>query len=219
MDTNTKIYQIDKHKQLIPLNGSTVNFSCFFEVKSKDNKPFQIAIVEQGEIKPKQWKLAENGSINGQFESDGQLKSYFIVLKAQNPCECSVQIIVKPKETQDNNQLPQPTSKLPPHYSTLVDDSTNSGPRPELSPRRPKVVGGTDHQHSESNKSGNLPPSFGRPGVDLVQNNPESYFQLKYVLGISVAIIVVYFLFRYRKTIFGKFVKESFAPSISNSSF
>jgi hypothetical protein len=212
MDTNTKIYQIDKHKQLIPLNGATVNFSCFFEVKSKDNKPFQIAIVEQGEIKPKQWKLAENGSINGQFESDGQLKSYFIVLKAQNPCECNVQIIVKPKET--TSQLP------PPHYSTLADDSTNSGLGPELSPRRPLVVGGTD-RHSDPNKgkAGNLPPFFKETGVDLVQNKPESYFQLKYVVGISVAIIFVYLLFKYRKTIFGKFAKENFAPSISNSSF
>jgi hypothetical protein len=187
MDANTKIYQIDKHKQLIPLNGTMVNFSCFFEVKSRDNKPFQIAIVEQGEIKPKQYKSAENGSINGQFESDGQLKSYFMVLKAQNPCECNVQIIVKPKEpTTQGVQSP------PPHYSTLLDDSIEG----QADPNQMKGARVEHHQ-------------------PIVQIKAESYFQLKYILGISVVIVVVYLLYKYRK----KFTRDSFAASISNSSF
>ena len=98
MDASTKTYQVDKHKQLIPINGSMVNFSCFFEVTSKDKKPFNITIVEQGEIKPKQYKLVDNGYINGKLESDGQLKSYFLVLKSQQPCECNVTIKLQPKE-------------------------------------------------------------------------------------------------------------------------
>ena len=185
MDANTKIYQIDKHKQLIPLNNSIVNFSCFFEVKSRDNKPFQIAIVEQGDIKPKQYKLAENGSINGQFESDGQLKSYFLVLKAQNPCECNVQIIVKPKE-----------------------------PRPPTQDKPPQQPDPTETKGTP----GQGPLAFPQSGGEYQVSKPPSYFQLKYVLGISAAIIVVYLLYRYRKTIFGKFTQDITA-SISNSSF
>ena len=183
MDTNTKIYQVDKHKQLIPLNGAMVNFSCFFEAKSRDNKPFQIAIVEQGDIKPKQYKLVENGSINGQLESDGQLKSYFMILKAQNPRECSVQIIVKPKEA----PLPTP---LPP-------DSAPDSPPSSLHTPSP-------------------PSSLHTPSPSSI---PTSYFQLKYILGISAAIIVVYLLYRYRKTIFAKFESKVEDLSISNTSF
>jgi len=104
MDTShTKTYYVDKHKQLIPLNGSMANFSCYFEIKSKDNKPFNIGIVEQNELKPKEYKLVENGLINGEIQSDGTLKNYFLVLKAPNACELDVRIVLKEK------QQPPPT--------------------------------------------------------------------------------------------------------------
>lgn len=173
MDTSTKTYQIDKHKQLIPLNGATVNFSCFFEVKSKDNKPFQIAIVEQGEIKPKEYKLVDNGQINGKFESDGQLKTYFMVLKAQQPCDCDVQIIVKPKEPFKESS----------------------------SPIQPQNSFNQQEMNSE-----------------VVVATEESYFQMKYILGISAAVIIVYLLYRYRKSIFGS-NNNTLERSMSNTSF
>jgi hypothetical protein len=172
MDAGTKTYQIDKHKQLIPLNGNTPHFSCFFEVKSKDKKPFNLSIVEQGEIKPKQYKLVDDGYINGQIESDGQLKSYFLVLKSQQPCECDVRIILKSKEP---------------------------GITPPLSQ--------TNDNH--------IPPQ--QELKTMVVQNPESYFQLKYIIGISIAIIVIYLLYRYRSVIFGKNIKRSLIPS--NTSF
>jgi hypothetical protein len=181
MDTGTKTYQIDKHKQLIPLNGSTVNFSCFFEVKSKDKKPFNITIVEQGEIKPKQYKLVDDGYINGQIESDGQLKSYFLVLKSQQPCECDVRVVVKPKEAGENVSQQQPPQQQP-----------SNGP---IQP----------------------PP---QPPPDMVVQPPETYFQMKYIIGISVTIIMVYLLYRYRKAIFEKLsTKDTLMPSMSSTSF
>lgn len=181
MDTGTKTYQIDKHKQLIPLNGNTVNFSCFFEVKSKDKKPFNITIVEQGEIKPKQYKLVDDGYINGQIESDGQLKSYFLVLKAQQPCECDVRIVLKPKEV---GKEPQP---FPPQQPPLQPSQPHSSPDPNLM---------------------------------VVQTTPESYFQMKYIIGISAVLILIYLVYKYRKTIFGRFItKETLARSISSTSF
>jgi hypothetical protein len=181
MDTGTKTYQIDKHKQLIPLNGSTVNFSCFFEVKSKDKKPFNITIVEQGEIKPKQYKLVDDGYINGQIESDGQLKSYFLVLKSQQPCECDVRVVVKPKEAGENVSQQQPPQQQP-----------SNGP---IQP----------------------PP---QPPPDMVVQPSETYFQMKYIIGISVTIIIVYLLYRYRKAIFEKLsTKDTLMPSMSSTSF
>lgn len=188
MDTGTKTYQIDKHKQLIPLNGSTVNFSCFFEVKSKDKKPFNITIVEQGEIKPKQYKLVDDGYINGQIESDGQLKSYFLVLKAQQPCECDVRVVVKPKDTIE------PQNIAPTH------------PPPTSVPIQPNTVPDIQLPHQQN----------------MVIQKEESYFQMKYIIGISVALIIVYLLYRYRKTIFEKFSKENndgVMPSMSHTSF
>ncbi|CCV01866.1 hypothetical protein IIV22A_022L [Invertebrate iridescent virus 22] len=184
MDTGTKTYQIDKHKQLIPLNGNTVNFSCFFEVKSKDKKPFNITIVEQGEIKPKQYKLVDDGYINGQIESDGQLKSYFLVLKAQQPCECNVRVVLKPKEAEPSPP-PQPQQQSPP-----------------LAQQPPQQ------------------PLAQDPNLMVVQTTPESYFQIKYIIGISAVLILLYLVYKYRRTIFGKFMtKETLARSISSTSF
>lgn len=109
MDTGTKIYQVDKHKQLIPLNNSMVNFSCFFEVKSKNSKPFNVGIAEQSSMdKPNQYKAVQDGYINGQIESDGQLKTYFLILKSTEPCECEVRIVLKPKDATNSNPLPPP---------------------------------------------------------------------------------------------------------------
>jgi hypothetical protein len=190
MDTGVKTYQVDKHKQLIPLNGSTVNFSCFFEVKSKDKKSFNIAVVEQGDIKPKQYKLVEEGYINGQIESDNQLKSYFLILKSQQPCECDVRVVVKPKEPGDNP--PQQ-----PHH-------------------------GNDGHHHNQPHSG-LPPPQNVPSqvgdtTGMVATQQESYFQFKYIVGVSLVIIIAYFIYKYRKTISKAFKgKDRVLPSISTS--
>lgn len=183
MDASTKTYQVDKHKQLIPINGSMVNFSCFFEVTSKDKKPFNITIVEQGEIKPKQYKLVDNGYINGKLESDGQLKSYFLVLKSQQPCECNVTIKLQPKEANEQ-QAPQ----IPPNHPPA--------PQQHLPPQDPSTT----------------------PGGTMIIQKPESYFQMKYIIGISIAIIIIYLLYRYRKTIFGQ-TNQILIPSESNTSF
>jgi len=190
----TKTYQVDKHKQLIPLNGSMVNFFCFFEVKSKDKKPFNLAIVEQSETKPKQFKLVEDGYINGQLDSDGQLKTYFLVLKAPQPCECDVRVIVKPKENESQQHSSSQGIHPPSQFNT-----------PEM---QPPHFGAQQPQQPQN------------PIDGVVVNQGESFFQLKYIIGISVAIIIIFLLFKYRKTIFEKFKeKNTLIPSVSNISF
>jgi len=211
MDTGTKTYQIDKHKQLIPLNGSTVNFSCMFEVKSKDKKPFNITIVEQGEIKPKQYKLVDDGYINGQIESDGQLKSYFLVLKAQQPCECDVRIVLKPKESNDQSQS-QPQQQPPPQQHNI--------PNGHVPPNGHIPNGHIPNGHIPN---GHMPNGHhpNMPHPDMVIEKQESYFQMKYILGISVALVAIYLLYKYRKTIFGKLTTTdtTLMPSVSSTSF
>jgi hypothetical protein len=125
MDTGTKIYQVDKHKQLIPLNNSMVNFSCFFEVKSKNSKPFNIGIAEQSSMdKPNQCKAVQDGYINGQIESDGQLKTYFLILKSTEPCECEVRIVLKPKDaTTPPTTSPSQSGANPGGMSTPLESS------------------------------------------------------------------------------------------------
>jgi hypothetical protein len=172
----TKTYHVDKHKQLIPLNDSMAHFTCLFEVKNKNKTPFNITIVEQGDIHPKQYKLVEDGYINGQIESDGLLKSYFLVLKAQQPCECEVKISLKPKPAPSN---------------------------------RPN--GGTT-THSEEVRPPGVAPNI-LVDTDIHKLRQESYFQFKYIAAISIIVICLYLLYKYRKNIFNN--KHVLAPSTS----
>lgn len=119
MDADTKIYHVDKHKQLIPLNNDMVNFSCFFEVTSKDKLPFKLGIAEQGSMDNlKEYKNVDSGYINGQIESDGQLKSYFLVLKAASPCECAVKISLTPQHSSSSHS-PSHSPSHPPSHQIL----------------------------------------------------------------------------------------------------
>lgn len=119
MTTVSKIYEIDKHKQLIPLNGENWNFVCFFEVTSQDKKPFQISICEQGEIKPKEYQSADQGYINGKVESNREPKSYFLVLKAKEPCQCEVKLTLENK----NEELTS-NEDLSPFQNQTVQNQT-----------------------------------------------------------------------------------------------
>lgn len=168
MDTGSKIYHIDKHKQLIPLNGNVVNFSCFFEVKSKDKKPFNITVVEQSDTKPKEYKLVENGYINGEIESDGQLKSYFLILKSQQPCECEVRVIVKPKEKEDGKQ---------PSHAPIIQQPL----------------------HNPIQQQSSQAPIIQQPLHDHIVQKDEanSMFSMKYIIGILIFLIMVYFIYKY----------------------
>jgi hypothetical protein len=183
----TKTYQVDKHKQLIPLNGSMAHFTCLFEVKN-NKTPFNITIVEQGDIHPKQYKLIEDGYINGQIESDGVLKSYFLVLKSQQPCECEVKISLKPK---------------PAHF-----DTSTGGRQGEVQENN-----SIPHNASCSAAASGAAASHPFESRGYIEMKPqESYFQLKYIAGISILAIFLYLLYKYRKNIFGT---QIVAPSTS----
>jgi hypothetical protein len=110
---STKIYKLSPLKQLIDLNGDLVNFNIDFRVISKNREPFYMAIVDQkilDETKDLSYKLIENGETSGTISNDnGILQNYFMVLKADVPCECSVDII--PREIQKGIDIPIQTKE------------------------------------------------------------------------------------------------------------
>jgi hypothetical protein len=129
----SNVYQVNKHAQLIPLNGAVVNFKCFFEVQSKHNKPFNLAIVEDTNLTPKQYKAVDDGKINGTVESDGRIKSYFLVLKSVEPCDCQVRVVLHPVIEHQN-----PAAKAASSTAPVVVDSSP----PEASDFKSYIVGG-----------------------------------------------------------------------------
>ncbi|ABF82103.1 hypothetical protein MIV073R [Invertebrate iridescent virus 3] len=133
MDNAPKTFKVDRHKQLVPLNpGLETNFVCSFEIKSLDGKPFQTTIVEQGQIKPTQYREVDDGFISGQLEGDGTPRSYFLVLRAQEPCECTVKIVLSPKQqVQPHQQTHQQSQQT--HNKTVA----NSGDPPPPPPSQP----------------------------------------------------------------------------------
>lgn len=104
-------YNISKVKQLIDLNGDSENFEATFHVKSDDGKPFDLLIVDQATLDQKptlDYKHVSDGEISGTVRHDKNGKqNYYIILKSDTPCKCTVNITKK--------DLPKQQEKSPPH--------------------------------------------------------------------------------------------------------
>lgn len=108
-----KTYTLSKVKQLVDLNGSSVNFDVNFTVVSKDSKPFQVLVVDQTTLDNNptlEYKMVTEGQISGNVRNDKNVyQNHFLVLKADTPCECEVEIV--------KTELPkmiQPPVEVPP---------------------------------------------------------------------------------------------------------
>lgn len=119
MATNRQIHQVGKIKKLIDLNGDTTNFDITFRVASRNKEPFDILVVDQTTLDNSpslEYKRVDTGSISGNVVQDKNVyQNYFIILKADAPCECEVEIVKKelPKTQQPPPQAiqqPVPTS-------------------------------------------------------------------------------------------------------------
>jgi len=111
MATNRQTHQIGKIKKLIDLNGDTINFDITFRVATRNKEPFDLLVVDQTTLDNNpnlEYKRVDNGSISGNIVQDKNIyQNYFLILKAENPCECDVEIVKKelPKTPM---QAPQP---------------------------------------------------------------------------------------------------------------
>lgn len=99
MSITNKTYSIGKIKQLIDLNGDSINFDIQFKVTSKNKEPFDMLVVDQTTLDNNptlEYKKVDKGEISGNIVHDKNIyQNYFIILKADNLCECNVEIIKK----------------------------------------------------------------------------------------------------------------------------
>lgn len=97
MTSIKKSYNVNKTKQLIDLNGDTTNFNIKFSVVSKNGAPFDIVVADQTTLDNSaelDYKKANNGEMSGELKQDKNVyQNYFLVLKADQPCQCEVEII------------------------------------------------------------------------------------------------------------------------------
>lgn len=118
-----KTYSVSKVKQLIDLNGDTVNFEISFKVSSHNKEPFDILVVDQDTLDSDpnlQYKNVTNGVISGKVRKDKNVyQNHFIILKANNPCECDVEIqMTELPEFIQQEQFEQP--QQPQHMNQQV---------------------------------------------------------------------------------------------------
>ena len=97
--SSKKTVLVNKIKQLIDLNGDKVNYDLNFSVTSKDGLPFDTIVVSQAKLdsgEELEYKKVLNGVINGNIVADKDIyQNYFLLLKADKPVECFVEIDIK----------------------------------------------------------------------------------------------------------------------------
>jgi hypothetical protein len=139
MTSTTKSYEITKIKQLIDLNGDSVNFDINFRVYTRDKRPFEMTIVDQATLDNNtsiEYQKVVDGDINGQIIEDKNVyKNYFIILKAEQPCVCFVEI--------DKKELPVNTNvntNLNNNMNTNLNNNMNTNIKTPMIPKQPIKV-------------------------------------------------------------------------------
>ena len=122
----TKTYTVNKVKQLVDLNGSSVNFDVNFRITSKDGKPFQMLVVDQTTLDNNpnlEYKNVTEGQISGNVRSDKNVyQNHFLVLKADNPtmCEVELQKTELPRTVQPPMEIQQPSQKTETNWRKIL---------------------------------------------------------------------------------------------------
>jgi hypothetical protein len=122
MTTFTKTYNVNRMKQLIDLNGDSINYEINFRVYSQDRKPFDLVTVSQSELDNNpilQYQKVEAGEIEGQVVQNKNIfQSQYLVLKSDEPRVCVVEIqkkelpkTVEPPKLKNKDIVPNITNK------------------------------------------------------------------------------------------------------------
>jgi len=121
MSSNMKTYSVSKVKQLIDLNGESINFEIMFRVTSRNGAPFDILVVDQATLDGNtelKYKSVTNGTISGRIKHDKNIyQNHFLILRSENPCECDVEI---QKTDLPKNIPPPPPSPSPQHVQSSL---------------------------------------------------------------------------------------------------
>lgn len=114
----TNRYMLSKIKQLIELNGESVNYKINFRAISANKQPFEALVVTQTELDKNpslEYQKVTEGMIEAQISNDNNVyQSYFLILKADQPCECEVEIV--------KEELPKVETFVPPSAPQQSND-------------------------------------------------------------------------------------------------
>ena len=98
MSYQKNTYILSKVKQLIDLNGDSINFDISFTVNCQDDTPFKLLVVDQTTLdnsEELEYKEQTN-TISGNIVADKNVyQNYFLILKAEKECKVDVEITKK----------------------------------------------------------------------------------------------------------------------------
>ena len=116
----TKTLSLTTGKQLLDLNGGSINFDLTFSAKSVDNSPFEAIVVDQTTLDSNanlDFQHANEGVISANIVSDKNIyQNYYLCLKSDKPCQ--VEVVIDKKEIKAN---------LPTHNSPHLKPPTKPG--------------------------------------------------------------------------------------------
>jgi len=123
----TKTLSLTNGKQLLDLNGESINFDITFSAKSLDNSPFYAIVVDQSTLDSNtnlDFQLAEGGIISANIVSDKNVyQNYYLCLKADKPCQ--IEVVINKKEIKANIPSLESQSLKPPLKPPSKQDKTN----------------------------------------------------------------------------------------------
>ena len=123
----TKTLSLTNGKQLLDLNGESINFDITFSAKSLDNSPFYAIVVDQSTLDSNtnlDFQLAEGGIISANIVSDKNVyQNYYLCLKADKPCQ--IEVVINKKEIKANVPSLESQSLKPPLKPPSKQDKTN----------------------------------------------------------------------------------------------
>lgn len=105
-----EVIKVTPTRQMIDLNGDSINFNLKFNVSSQEGKQFYIAVLDQNTIDTTEnlddvMKLVD-GSISGSIMSDKNIyQNYYLILKSQN--NESYDLIVQTEKIELNPNIPE----------------------------------------------------------------------------------------------------------------
>lgn len=115
---------VGRIKQMIDLNGDSINFEVSFTIKSKDGKPFEMLVTDQNTLDTKadlEYQHVPSGEISATMINDKNMyQNYFLLLKANEPCICD--IMIEKKELPQ--LLPQQRKSFPPQEQQFSQNTS-----------------------------------------------------------------------------------------------
>ena len=140
MTETKKTYTLGKIKQLIDLNGDSVNFDLKFKVSGHDSSVYNMLVVDQTTLdnNPELEYKEVKGTISGNIVADKNVfQNYFLILKSENPCKVDVEIVKK---------------VLPKTPTGALVSSTEAPTNSPVEVKRPEDMGMLEENDDLSNK-------------------------------------------------------------------